>query len=138
MYLKYRLMSPIAYRIKKTFGASNKLMHFMKQQVAERQPELWGQTESSKRQDIFTILVKANENESGKYRLDDEELVCHVISSMGVLLFLTVQKDRQCFRHAFCGTRYLISHIMLTPMVQYFLRNHCPCISSNIGISWTV
>ena len=54
-------------------------MHFMKQQVAERRTELRGQTESSKRRDIFTMLVKANENESGKYRLDDEELVCHVI-----------------------------------------------------------
>ena len=51
----------------------------MKYQVAERRTKLPGQTESSKRRDIFTILVKANENELGKYRLNDEELVCHLI-----------------------------------------------------------
>ena len=79
MYLKYRLLDSTACRINKAFGASKKLMHFMKQQVAERQTEFRGQTESSKRRDIFTMLVKANENESGKYRLNDEELVCHVI-----------------------------------------------------------
>ena len=114
-------------------------MHFMKQQVAERRTELRSQTESSKRRDIFTILVKANENESGKYRLDDEELVCHVMSSMGLLLFLTVQKDRQRFRHAVCWAWYLIPYITLIPMVQHSsFRNHCPYIRGNIGISWTV
>ena len=89
----------------------------MKHQVAERQTELRGQTESSSRRDAFTMLVEANESESGKYRLDEEELVCHLIDR--VLLFLTVQKDRQCFYLTFRWAWYLIPHIMLIPTVQH-------------------
>ena len=67
-------------------------MHFMKDQVAERRTEFRGQTESSKRRDVFTMLVKANEDESGKYRLDDEELVCRHID--GGSPFSDCSKDR--------------------------------------------
>jgi cytochrome P450 len=70
---------PIARRIKEARGAFKKMMHFMKHQVSERRAELRGHTESLTRRDAFTMLVKANENESGKYRLDDEELVCHLV-----------------------------------------------------------
>jgi len=79
MYLKLRILNPTARRIKEARRAFDKLMHFMKHQVTERRTELHGQTESSKRRDAFTMLIKANESESGKYRLNDEELVCHLI-----------------------------------------------------------
>ena len=87
-YLKLWILDLTARRIKEARGAFKKLMHFMKHQVAERRTELRGQTESLTRRDAFTMLVKANENESGKYRLNDEELVCHLID--GSRLFLTV------------------------------------------------
>ena len=100
MYLKLRILDSTVGRIKEARGASRKLVHFMKNEVVERRTELGGQTESSKRRDAFTMLVKANESESGKYRLDDEELVCRIIN--GALL-LTVQKIGNVFVLLFAG-----------------------------------
>ena len=77
MCLKLRILDLATRRIKEARGAFRKLIHFMKHEVGERRTELGGQTESSKRRDAFTMLVKANESESGKYQLNDEELVCH-------------------------------------------------------------
>ena len=75
MHFELRILDPTTRRVKEARQAFRKLMHFMKHQVTERRTELRGQTESLNRRDAFTMLVKANENESGKYRLDDEELV---------------------------------------------------------------
>lgn len=60
--------------------ADEHLMDFMKIQVRERKAVI-GSTAPSERKagsiqaDAFTMLVKANEDEGGKLKLDDEELV---------------------------------------------------------------
>lgn len=60
--------------------ADEHLMEFMKTQVRERKAVI-GSTAPSERKagaiqaDVFTMLVKANEDEGGKLKLDDEELV---------------------------------------------------------------
>ena len=60
--------------------ADEYLMEFMKSQVTERKAVI-GSTAPSERKagtiqsDAFTMLVKANEDEGGKFKLDDEELV---------------------------------------------------------------
>ena len=55
------------------------------------------------------------------------------MSSTGVLLFLIVQKDGQCFHHAFCRAWYLIPHIMLIPMVQPFLETTAHALAATLG-----
>lgn len=45
----------------------------MQEQVEERRKEVRGGT--STRDDVFTRLVQANEDEESKYRLTDDELV---------------------------------------------------------------
>lgn len=56
--------------------AHQQLANFMREQVAERKAEIHGQDQVSKtKDDAFTMLVRANEDESGKLRLDDQELV---------------------------------------------------------------
>jgi hypothetical protein len=60
--------------------ADEHLMEFMKVQVRERKAVI-GSTAPSERKagttqtDAFTMLVEANEDEAGKLKLDDEELV---------------------------------------------------------------
>ena len=60
--------------------ADEHLMEFMKAQVRERRAVI-GSTAPGERNadttqtDAFTMLVKANEDEGGKFKLDDEELV---------------------------------------------------------------
>ena len=60
--------------------ADEHLMEFMKTKVRERKAVI-GSTASGERNagtikvDAFTMLVKANEDEGGKLKLDDEELV---------------------------------------------------------------
>ena len=60
--------------------ADEHLMEFMKTQVRERKAVI-GSTAPGERHagtikvDAFTMLVKANEDEGGKLKLDDEELV---------------------------------------------------------------
>lgn len=46
----------------------------MQVQVAERKAEIRGQDATNK-SDAFTMLIQANEEESGKLQLDDQELV---------------------------------------------------------------
>jgi cytochrome P450 len=52
--------------------AREKLRQFMKEQVAERKVSV---AAGDTRADVFTTLVKANQDESGKLQLDDQELV---------------------------------------------------------------
>jgi cytochrome P450 len=53
--------------------AREQLMAFMRTQVRERKMEIQGQ--DGDKNDVFTMLVKANESESEKLKLDDQELV---------------------------------------------------------------
>ncbi|KAF9467919.1 cytochrome P450 [Collybia nuda] len=62
--------------------AHDQLRSFMQIQVAERKSEIRGQDTTDKR-DAFTMLIQANEYESGKLQLDDQELIGNVF----VMLF---------------------------------------------------
>ncbi|KAJ7927562.1 cytochrome P450 [Mycena leptocephala] len=55
--------------------AREKLRQFMKEQVAERKVSV---AAGDTRADVFTTLVKANQDESGKLQLDDQELIGNV------------------------------------------------------------
>lgn len=64
-------------RIREIREAHDQLMGFMRGQVAERKAEIrGGRNAASEKNDAFTMLVKANEDEAGKLKLDDQELVC--------------------------------------------------------------
>lgn len=63
-------------RIQQSNNAYESLTVFMKEQVAARKAE----AQDSNSKDAFTLLVKANEQEETKNKLDDAELV-------GVLFF---------------------------------------------------
>ncbi len=56
---------PIAYKT---------LREYMNKQVAERKVEIRGGA-GDERNDVFSLLVKATEDEGGKLVLDDNELV---------------------------------------------------------------
>ncbi|TFK68804.1 cytochrome P450 [Pluteus cervinus] len=56
--------------------AFNKLKDFMHAQITERRHSIQGG--SPLRNDVFTMLVKANEDEEAKFRLDDEELIGNI------------------------------------------------------------
>jgi hypothetical protein len=53
--------------------ARDRLSAFMQEQVVERKAEV---AAGNQRPDAFTMLVKANQDETSKYQLDDQELVC--------------------------------------------------------------
>ena len=55
--------------------ADGHLMEFMKTQVKKRRAEIGSIAPSDGKKDLFTMLVQANEDEGGKLKLDDEELV---------------------------------------------------------------
>lgn len=60
-------------RFRQMREAHEQLMAFMRTQVRDRKTEIQGR--DGDRNDVFTMLVKANESESEKLKLDDEELV---------------------------------------------------------------
>ncbi|KAK7044671.1 cytochrome P450 [Favolaschia claudopus] len=62
--------------------ARERLHAFMKEQVADRKAAVAAETKDT-RTDIFTLMVKANEDESAKYQLEDQELIGNIF----VLLF---------------------------------------------------
>jgi cytochrome P450 len=62
--------------------AHEQLMAFMRSQVAERKAEIASGSSSIRERergnDIFTMLVRANEDEGAKFQLGDQELIGNV------------------------------------------------------------
>ncbi|GLB42782.1 putative cytochrome P450 [Lyophyllum shimeji] len=63
-------------RLREIGEAHDQLMGFMRSQVANRKAEI--SAHESTKNDAFTMLVKANEDESTKLQLDDQELIGNV------------------------------------------------------------
>ncbi|KAJ7269928.1 cytochrome P450, partial [Mycena rebaudengoi] len=70
---------------KKARISRDRLSRYMREQVAERKTQVAAGGDLSA--DAFTMLVKANQDESSKYQLDDQELVCLIVIG-NVFLFM--------------------------------------------------
>ena len=102
------------HRMSELLEADEHLMEFMKTQVRERKAVIGSTTAPSEREagtiqaDAFTMLVKANEDEGGKLKLDDEELVRWTLLSISFFFFLlwklysTCDADRQYLHYVVC------------------------------------
>jgi hypothetical protein len=82
--------------------ARDRLAAFMQKQVAERKAEV---AAGNTRADAFTMLVKANQDESSKYQLDDQELVRSPCTSLNMNVNKLVDRERICA--IVCGPRYI-------------------------------
>ena len=87
--------------------ADEHLMEFMKTQVRERKADI-GSTAPSEHKagkqlqaDVFTMLVKANEDEGAKLKLDDEELV-RSVNPFYQKLYSACNADWQYLYYAVC------------------------------------
>ena len=86
--------------------ADEHLMEFMEAQVRERKVVI-GSTAPSEQQagaiqtDAFTMLVRANEDEGAKFKLDDEELVRWTLSFF-FWFYSTCDGDWKYFHYAVC------------------------------------
>jgi cytochrome P450 len=68
-------------RFKEIRKADKQLIDFMRVEIEERKAALGSPTSVGQQhvaQDIFTMLVRANENEDAKLKLTESELVCQV------------------------------------------------------------
>ncbi|KIM47101.1 hypothetical protein M413DRAFT_64094 [Hebeloma cylindrosporum] len=67
-------------RLRESKLAHEQLMEFMHSQVAERKAEIASGSSDlpEGRNDAFTMLIRANEDEGGKFQLDDQELIGNV------------------------------------------------------------
>lgn len=68
--MAYRMLG----RIRNLVSAREVLRDYMQKQVRERKAALTD-TDGQERSDVFSLLVRANE-EDGKFTLDADELVC--------------------------------------------------------------
>ncbi|KAG9223608.1 hypothetical protein CCMSSC00406_0009239 [Pleurotus cornucopiae] len=68
----------------KVWSARDELMQFLKEQVAERKTALSGFPKESEERskDMFSMLVSANEAESEKLKLSDEEVVGNIFAML--------------------------------------------------------
>ncbi|KAL0569773.1 hypothetical protein V5O48_012184 [Marasmius crinis-equi] len=94
-------------RFRRPQDAYNQLTRFMQDQVKHRKAEVRGQTREEYKRDAFSMLVQANEDAEGKYRLNDEELIGNVFVMLfaghetsahtlaATLGFLAVNEDAQ-------------------------------------------
>jgi hypothetical protein len=70
------MFTSVYHRFTEIREAHKQLSEFMRAQVLDKKKEIRGQdTNESDRRDFFTVLVRANETEEGKYQLDDDEVV---------------------------------------------------------------
>ncbi|KAJ7269924.1 cytochrome P450 [Mycena rebaudengoi] len=76
---KWLMHLPIP-KFKKARIGRDRLSRYMRQQVAERKARVAAGGDLSA--DLFTMLVKANQDESNKYQLDDQELIGNVFVFM--------------------------------------------------------
>ncbi|KAJ7512690.1 cytochrome P450 [Mycena galericulata] len=90
---KWLMYLPIP-RLRTTRIARERLAKFMQQQVTERKAEVAAAGDT--RADAFTMLVKANQDESGKYQLDDSELIGNI--------FLFMFAGHETTAHSLAGT----------------------------------
>ncbi|KAJ7666226.1 cytochrome P450 [Mycena polygramma] len=84
--------------------ARDRLSAFMHQQVAERKAEV---AAGNTRPDAFTMLVKANQDESSKIQLDDQELIGNI--------FLFMFAGHETTAHTLSGT---LGFMALHPEIQ--------------------
>ncbi|KAJ7485344.1 cytochrome P450 [Mycena latifolia] len=89
---KWLLYLPIR-RFTAARKAHDRLRKFMQEQVTERKAEV---SAGNIRPDAFTMLVKANLDESSKYQLDDQELIGNV--------FLFMFAGHETTAHTLAGT----------------------------------
>ncbi|KAJ7719189.1 cytochrome P450 [Mycena maculata] len=82
--------------VRKTRIARERMAKFMQQQVSERKADVAAAVEGNTRADAFTMLVKANQDESGKYQLDDQEVAGNV--------FLFMFAGHETTAHSLAGT----------------------------------
>ncbi|KAF8816637.1 cytochrome P450 [Phlegmacium glaucopus] len=87
-----------------TLKADEHLMEFMKTQVKERKAEIGSMAlgnASTTETDAFTMLIEANEDNDGKFKLDDEELIGNV--------FIMLFAGHETTAHSLAATLGLIS-----------------------------
>lgn len=83
-------------------------MEFMHSQVAERKADIRARGSDGARRDndAFTMLVQANEDEGGKFKLDDQELVRHSHFCIICIMIDKATVDWQRLHHALRGSWY--------------------------------
>lgn len=70
------------HRLQEYYRARETLSEYMAKQIADRKDEIHGEVEgAAKRQDVFSLLVRANED-NGKLKLDDSELACLITCTL--------------------------------------------------------
>ncbi|KAF9051514.1 cytochrome P450 [Panaeolus papilionaceus] len=65
------------FGLKKAMEAFDLMTEFMHKQVQDRKRDIQTKDEDELQRDVFTMLVRANEDEGSKFKLDDNELVRH-------------------------------------------------------------
>ncbi|KAJ7468034.1 cytochrome P450 [Mycena latifolia] len=90
---KWLMHLPIQ-RFKSARLARERIAKFMHDQVIERKAEVAAGVDT--RADAFTMLIKANQDESGKYQLDDDEIIGNV--------FLFMFAGHETTAHTLAGT----------------------------------
>jgi hypothetical protein len=100
------MLTDSATRIRETYKAHETLREFMHAQIADRKRET--RSGAPPRDDVFSILVRANEEEDVKYPLDDTELVSR-LQFDGILYVLEYMTDFykgwECVSAFVCWTR---------------------------------
>jgi len=91
-------------RLKTAKEAHDQLSGYMHEQVEKRRLEVREGT--SRRNDVFTRLVEANEEEESKFRLADDELVSDIPQMRDNMLRARI--DREHLRYALRGTWWVI------------------------------
>ena len=102
--------------------ADEYLIEFMKAQVRERKAVIGSKTPSERKadsiqNDVFTMLVRASEDESGKFKLDDEELVRWTLPPIS--FFLETLLNLQC---RLAMSTICCSLVMVTNYLHSFRR----------------
>ncbi|PPQ69426.1 hypothetical protein CVT24_001475 [Panaeolus cyanescens] len=73
-----RLRIPF-FGMRRTMEAFDLMTEFMHSQVQERKREIHTKGEEDLESDVFTMLVRANEDEGSKLKLEDDELVSYAL-----------------------------------------------------------
>lgn len=80
----YSLLMSSPFSFEKVSSARDEVMQFLEYQVAERKAALSGFPDGSEERsiDMFSMLVSANEAESDKVKMSDEEVVGNIFAML--------------------------------------------------------
>lgn len=126
----------LRHRTNQMRAAHSQFRKFAQAQIEARKKDIHAD-QNEGRDDVFTMLVKSNEDDGGKLKLTDDELVSDQVCLYLLVLTASIRfADRKRVYHAYCWPWYVLLPVCLFwyGLMLGVFRNYCTHVISRIRL----